>query len=124
MPHVPAAPGPAPSPVLLTPRAAVPRSLPQRLVYRLLPGALARKVHQESDGWVIFCPGCGRGRSVWAAGGVRFLAGSSGKATWSKCGRCGWQGLARITWHPEGRTRHPLDDRLDTEPVVERGEAV
>jgi hypothetical protein len=71
----------------------------QRWLQRLMPGR-AGDMERESREWKVICPKCGRERSIWEIGGVRYGARSRGKRTGLKCDACG-----RFAMHKVERRR-------------------
>ncbi len=69
----------------------------QRLFMALLPKSWAEDMKAESLAWQIQCCTCGRSRSVWEAGGIRWKAKSVGKRTMVYCSQCGSLQMAAIT---------------------------
>jgi len=62
-------------------------------------GRLGEDIARESREWMIRCDACGRERSLWSAGGVRYKAFGK-KRTLGHCSGCG--GLRVMTiYHPE-----------------------
>lgn len=59
---------------------------------------LGADIERESREWRISCPHCGRDRSVWSAGGIRYKA-FGVKHTAGFCSRCGCMRTLRI-YHP------------------------
>lgn len=72
-------------------------TLPQQLLYRLLPSRWAESAEEESREWMITCS-CGHQRSVWDAGGIRWKAAGNPKryGTCSVCGTTGWMTIIRV----------------------------
>ncbi|MEI9852950.1 MAG: hypothetical protein WDN24_21225 [Sphingomonas sp.] len=54
----------------------------------VLPRAWSRAIEAESREWTIECLGCGRERSVWDVGGIRFLAAGRPRIA-IRCSGCG-----------------------------------
>jgi hypothetical protein len=67
-------------------------SFVQRLV-KSLPERWSRDMEAESRNWIATCHECGREKSVWDHGGIRWKAAGKPR-TRMNCGRC-----SRITWH-------------------------
>jgi uncharacterized Zn finger protein len=61
----------------------------QRLIMTAAPQAWGEAIRRESENWLLRCPECGHGRSVWSAGGVRFKAASTRRKVWGYCPQCG-----------------------------------
>ena len=61
----------------------------QKFFMTVLPKRWAEDMRKESQAWKIRCCTCGTSRSVWDAGGVRWLASSSHKRTVGRCSNCG-----------------------------------
>lgn len=61
-------------------------SIVQRLV-KWLPNRWAASVEAESRRWFLRCTACGRERSLWEAGGVRWKA-SGTKNILARCTDC------------------------------------
>jgi hypothetical protein len=74
---------------------ARPRSLVQRIVTRLMPHRAA-EIERESREWVASCPNCGRAKSIWELGGVRYKAASKGKRIRGHCSGCGRRVWAKV----------------------------
>lgn len=74
-------------------------SFAQRLITRLLPGRAA-EIERQSREWLVICPSCGRERSYWDLGGVRYKAKSAGKVMRMRCDCCGRTGLHRVEHRP------------------------
>jgi hypothetical protein len=56
---------------------------------------LRADIERESREWMISCTTCGRERSVWSTGGVRWKAFGE-KRTAGFCSRCGAMRILRI----------------------------
>lgn len=70
----------------------------QWLVLRALPQKWARRVEEETKAWIFRCP-CGRERSLWEAGGLRFGAAGRAKKVLGRCPACRkfrWMDLVRL----------------------------
>lgn len=68
----------------------------QRLLASVLPGRWAAAMERESREWRIECPACAAdGGSVWARGGVRWLAAGSPRVA-GRCRSCGGMGLQLV----------------------------
>lgn len=78
------------------------RSFVQRLVLACVPRAWGASIEADSRRWTLRCE-CGHERSVWAAGGVRWLAKGSPKRL-LPCPACG-----RTTWHSTTWRDEPVD---------------
>ena len=59
---------------------------------------LGADIERESREWRIRCTHCGRDRSVWSAGGIRYKA-IGVKHTAGFCSRCGCMRILRL-YHP------------------------
>ncbi len=70
-------------------------SLVQRIVLRLMPGS-AEAIERESRQWIATCPKCGRERSIWELGGVRYKAWSRGLKMGFRCDSCGRFSMHRV----------------------------
>jgi len=75
-------------------------SFSQRLIVRLLPGRAA-EIERQSREWLLICPSCGRERSYWEIGGVRYRAKSAGKRIRMRCDACGEAGPHRVEHRPQ-----------------------
>ena len=65
----------------------------QGLILSLVPRRWAASMEADSRAWHAVCPDCGRARSVWEMGGIRWKA--AGRPRWLlRCDGCG-----RRTWH-------------------------
>jgi hypothetical protein len=63
-------------------------SLIQRFFLAIFPKKWSDDMRAESERWMIRCLTCGKSRSVWDAGGIRWKAASVGKRTRIKCSQC------------------------------------
>ena len=64
-------------------------SFVQRLVTSIVGKETAARIQAESESWYVTCPNCQTETSIWALGGIRYKAKSSGKKTSVKCHACG-----------------------------------
>jgi hypothetical protein len=64
-------------------------SLIQRFFMAIFPKSWSDDMRAESERWIIRCLTCGKSRSVWEVGGIRWKAASVGKRTRIKCAQCG-----------------------------------
>ena len=71
----------------------------QGLIQRLLPGR-ATEIERQSREWLVICRTCGRERSYWDIGGVRYRAKSVGKRIRVRCDGCGATGWHSIEHRP------------------------
>jgi transcription elongation factor Elf1 len=65
----------------------------RKLFASLVSNERLEAMKAESEDWMVQCP-CGHENSVWALGGIRYKARSTGKRTLLKCQQCG-----KRTWH-------------------------
>lgn len=77
-------------------------SLVQRFMLAILPKSWGESMRAESQAWQIRCCGCGKSRSVWDCGGIRWKASSIGKRTVVRCSKCGLHAAA-IERLPDGK---------------------
>ena len=69
---------------------------------------LGADIQRESEAWKIRCTACGRQKSVWSAGGVRYGASSGVKHTLGFCSGC--HGLRML------KIYRPSDEPLSIPP--------
>ncbi|MEA2456812.1 MAG: hypothetical protein QOI45_3074 [Thermoleophilaceae bacterium] len=77
-------------------------SRPQRWARRLMPRR-AGEMERQSREWKVICRKCGRERSIWELGGIRYGAKSRGKFMGMKCDACGRWGMHRVQRRPDPR---------------------
>ena len=68
----------------------------QRALTSLVPAHVADRVRHETDQWQLLCGGCGKTKSLWEAGGIRYGKSStqsvSATFAWCRsCGGCEWR---------------------------------
>lgn len=68
----------------------------QRFFTAIVPARIAAAMEAESRQWVLRCPNCGEGRSVWEAGGIRYKAYGS-KRIRARCPTCGERKVLRLS---------------------------
>jgi uncharacterized OB-fold protein len=66
-----------------------------------MPGR-AGDMERESREWKVICPRCGRERSIWELGGIRYKARSRGKRMGMKCDACGRWRMHKVERRPDG----------------------
>ncbi|OYP36573.1 hypothetical protein [Rhodopirellula sp. MGV] len=76
-------------------------SFPQTLARMFFPSSLYDEVCNSSKHWMIQCTLCGKERSVWDAGGIRWRAASIGKRIPAHCSHCDKLVAARIYYKDE-----------------------
>lgn len=64
----------------------------QRLAKWLLPRSWSESMEKDSRQWIAQCP-CGKGRSIWELGGIRWKAAGEPRKL-LRCPSCG-----ELTWH-------------------------
>jgi hypothetical protein len=81
-------------------------SLTQRFFHFILPKKWFEKIKEESQQWHFECD-CGYKKSVWEAGGIRYLAakdkndpGKSRKSVLWRCPQCNKSKWRQLTYHP------------------------
>ena len=62
----------------------------QRALTSIVPSRTADLMKQETEQWQLRCSGCGKTKSLWDAGGIRFGKASAGNAsaTFAWCRSC------------------------------------
>jgi hypothetical protein len=83
-----------------------PTSRIQRFIQRLMPGR-AGGMESESREWMVICPKCGRERSIWELGGIRYKAWSRGKRMGMRCDACGRWRMHKVERRREAATPKP-----------------
>lgn len=78
----------------------------RNLILRLLPW-IAEDMERESREWMIQCPKCGREKSVWDAGGIRYRARGNPRKL-GRCSQCGKLRFLRIY-----RATNAMSERTD-----------
>lgn len=68
----------------------------QKFFMKVLPKKWADDMRAESERWIMTCEGCGRSKSVWEAGGIRWKAASKGKSMIAFCKECGGPKIIKI----------------------------
>lgn len=63
-------------------------TLLQRTFMTLLPKKWATQMEAESREWMLRCDSCGREKSVWDAGGIRFKAKGRPRRPSVWCSQC------------------------------------
>ncbi len=71
-------------------------NLLQKLVLAVTPKWLGDSMRRESEEWHVICPKCGRARSVWDMGGIRWKAYSIGKRVLVRCSACDQRVWAKV----------------------------
>jgi hypothetical protein len=88
-----------------------PLSGSQKLLLRLFGGTPERRaaMEAESRSWIVECPACHYGRSVWDMGGVRYRAAGNARQLLRcpQCGKTGWHRLVQAAT-PVAVTADPL----------------
>ncbi|MGI9540400.1 MAG: hypothetical protein ACR2N6_09650 [Miltoncostaeaceae bacterium] len=72
----------------------------QRFFLAVLPKRSGEAMRRDSQLWTARCLTCGRTRSVWEAGGIRWGARSVGKRSLVPCDRCGRPRMTAIERPP------------------------
>lgn len=72
----------------------------QHVITALLPRVWSDSVRLQSTRWLLRCCSCHSSRSVWDAGGVRWLAASEGKRKLIYCPECSRLRWAALEWMP------------------------
>lgn len=67
----------------------------QKLLTRVLPGKMAEDMEAESRSWMMRCPTCGKEKSVWEAGGIRWKA-AGNPSRFYFCRECGKGGMTTL----------------------------
>jgi len=71
-------------------------SLMQAVAKRILPTSWFKKLELDSGDWFYECEGCGKERSVWDAGGIRFAGAPARKlVACTACKRVGFANVSR-----------------------------
>ena len=83
-------------------------SLSQKIARLTLPSSWYDRVQESSQRWMIQCTGCKSERSVWAAGGIRYGAASTGKRILARCTTCGNLVSARVYYRDESETMNTV----------------
>jgi hypothetical protein len=83
-----------------------PTSRIQRFIQRLMPGR-AGGMESESREWMVICPKCGRERSIWELGGIRYKAWARGKRMGMRCDACGRWRMHKVERRREAATPKP-----------------
>ena len=75
----------------------------QRALTSLVPAHVADRMRHETDQWQLRCGGCGRTKSLWEAGGIRYGKSSTQgvSATVAWCRSCGGLRVAMVERRPE-----------------------
>ncbi|MEM9365377.1 MAG: hypothetical protein AAGD07_05225 [Planctomycetota bacterium] len=73
----------------------------QQFAQRWLPDAWFEALRRSSLEWFIQCTVCGNEKSVWATGGVRWGAWTTGKRIAARCSHCDRVVAARVYRKPE-----------------------
>lgn len=78
----------------------------QKLVLAITPKKIGESIQRESEEWHLVCSKCGRSRSVWDLGGIRWKAYSIGNRVLVRCSGCNqrvWAKVLRIRKPEKGR---------------------
>jgi Fe-S-cluster-containing hydrogenase component 2 len=75
----------------------------QRTLALLLPRSMIERMKRETEQWQLNCKGCGRTKSLWEAGGIRYgkKAVDNYTATLIRCEQCRGLRMAVVERVPE-----------------------
>jgi DNA-directed RNA polymerase subunit RPC12/RpoP len=77
----------------------------QRLVLSVVPRSWGEAIEAESRSWMLRCTQCGRERSLWEWGGMRWKSTKPTQHYRVRCPQCGgrrWHTLSRPSPHQQG----------------------